>query len=619
MLRRMLAASALAIALVLASGTAASADGYPPITPPGYPPALNVLPSTVTGSLGGMTGAGKLTYQAALLYKFAQLPEFWQALAAQQAGVATPAQTATITGITDKFRIPATVVKPLIRGIGGAATVVSGYSMGTSIGGGILDLVGFDRTGAVCTQTAGALQAMVSLLTGTPCDEFNAFHEELVANMGIVPGLLGGISCNTAGHCMALTELTAITYSGQAVWKACFAFSGFTGTHSVGIQRENTGTGFASYVAQPPPGTWSGNQCGSSLMGLGEFLSPGGTLVGYKIDGAGGVPVTPTMTSTNPTRTLKCVILTTIATTLTKSTAPYTEADGVLPVAECPDLPAGVDAARVTVYESYNGEDHELYSEEVTPEYQAQQELAPECSNGTCMLDLRKNGISCFSASALCTDWFSADDRDSIMTCHYGTHAVSLEECFVYAPSFNPGTTAIGDPTTGDPLGVPSGAPVGVDGDTFGQPIKDPTAERQCYPTGWAVLNPVEWVTKPVQCALEWAFVPRPAVIQEQLTGISTAWNERVTGKVAQVLAPLNAIPVISGCSGVPVDISIEWPVHWEVHWNFGAACEAPVSVLAGVVRLVFAGGIIVGAIYLMSQYLGGVVGFTGFRRNGES
>lgn len=640
-----LAALAL-VALVVVIPSPASAAVVPP--PPGAPPALNVLPSTVIGATSGLAGAGRLEVQMAYLYKFAQTPGFWQALAAHQQGIATPAQTTTVNQVTSGFRLPATKLQQLGRLSGGVLTGVSGYTMGTMIGGGILDIFGFDREGSVCsTVGAGIGQDIVGLLAGVDCTAFNEFAQGYELNTGQVAGVGMAPVCATtgawAGACVGVRMAhEPYVASGVVYQRYCLTLTGWpssvtaNSTTAIGVLEAGGAFRGATTYAQAftpqssyPFFGWNNNlpsACGGTYGKSAPLLVATTTnvIAGIGWSSAfGGTSGTLTPTSANPTRTLKCVIAASNGSTYTKVGAPYTEGDGVMPTPDCPDLPPGVDPLTISIFETVNGQDTELYSEETTPEYQQHQTLYPDCSGGTCMLDLRSDtGISCFQTGAACQGWFSDPNRDTKFNCFYGPHPVALSECYVYGPSWEPQSvpqgTPYGDPQTGFPHTAPPGAPQGTDEGAFSDPVQDPTADRQCFPTGWAVLNPVEWVMKPVQCALEWAFVPRPAVLEETATGITTAWDTKVTGKLATVLAPVVDFPVISGCGGIPVDMAIEWPVHWEVHWNFGAACEGPVSVLAAVVRTIFGGGLVLGGLYAISSYFGYTIGFRGFGKVGD-
>jgi hypothetical protein len=564
-----------AFALLLASLMLAVPSPSNAVTPPppGAPPALNVLPSTIIGATSSLAGAGRLEVQMAYLYKFAQTPGFWQALAAHQAGTATPAQTASVTSTTGQFRIPATKLGALARSAGGALTVVSGYQFGTAIGGGILDVIGFDRTGAVCSQTSGVVQTMVGILTGVDCEQWNEFAEDFEANAGLEPGFSSGTVCATAGTyagaCMTITGRSQKIYPpggpAQIHDRYCvYTTAGGPTAISMRLQFTDGSISNAQVYWTAPPGNTVVAEgltyCGTQVLTTNQKPPISG--FGWQSSADPSLTLAPAAElSTNPTRTLKCVVLGDDGITYTKVGEPYTEDEGVLPAPSCPDLPPGVDAVTITVYETVGGEDTQLWQESTTPEYQEHQSSYPECAGGTCMLDLRTvAGVSCFQTPTECANWFSDPNKADKFNCWYGTHAVDLAECNVYGPSFKPDAqtngTPLGDPENGTQTDAPPGANPGADKDTFGQPVQDPASERQCFPEGWGVLNPVEWVTKPVQCALQWAFVPRQSKVDTFTARVNTLYSNSPPGKVAIAVSTF-AFPVIAegGCSGITVDM----------------------------------------------------------------
>lgn len=68
----------------------------------------------------------------------------------------------------------------------------------------------------------------------------------------------------------------------------------------------------------------------------------------------------------------------------------------------------------------------------------------------------------------------------------------------------------------------------------------------KCFPTGWAIFNPVEWVYKPVKCALVWAFVPPQSAIDAAQGRLQTAWDgtalDTVSTAIAGIYAPISAL-----------------------------------------------------------------------------
>lgn len=81
---------------------------------------------------------------------------------------------------------------------------------------------------------------------------------------------------------------------------------------------------------------------------------------------------------------------------------------------------------------------------------------------------------------------------------------IHLIEVPVTVPDPQPGPGPGPGPGPQPPLPPPPPAPM---------PEPDVVQEnRECWPSGWGVFNPFDWVYRPIQCALVWAFVPHRAV-----------------------------------------------------------------------------------------------------------
>lgn len=72
-----------------------------------------------------------------------------------------------------------------------------------------------------------------------------------------------------------------------------------------------------------------------------------------------------------------------------------------------------------------------------------------------------------------------------------------------------------------------------------------------CFPHGWGLMNPVEWVEKPVKCAISWAFVPDNATISADSATVTSAYNGSAFGSVGAGLSDLmGAVEGIVGSAG---------------------------------------------------------------------
>lgn len=576
------------IALVaVAPVGAVQAAGFT-VPAPNAPPMINVLPSTVSSSTSALSGYTRLEAQMAILYKFAKTPQFWQAAADVQAGVGSPAQQQTVTQVTSTHAVPSTKMAKLSNAAGAVGSVLSTFQLSQWASNGIMQMVGFDANGLVC-ETG---EAWISIVTGQDCSGFNQLPPDYVTNVDATATTTGVKVCNPAipANCVTLTH-AGMTYQNNGVTYDVYCFIR-TGNQSQGFnvrygsETAMTGSGAVSSSVS----TWTA-RCGTPAN------TPGGALVqqpatrGPLLEYGYAGQTAPVQTTTaNPERRMKCVVLGTDGNTYTAYSEPYFESDPVLPQPVCPDLPEGVYPDKTTIWDTGGPNERKLWEETTTPEFKRDATQYPECMKGVCPLQLEKNGVSCFVAVELCTDWFESPDKEQTMTCRYGTHVVPLSECNVYGPSFKPDAQTKGDtlgnPDTGQPTSNPNPGS-GTDTKAGTRPVTDPDApgERQCFPTGWGVLNPVEWVMKPTQCALEWAFVPRQSVLTAQLTKVATAWDDTIVLQIPRMIGGWAIETPAGGCGGLVADMGF-LPGGQFPDISFFNACPGdPLAPFAGIIK----------------------------------
>jgi hypothetical protein len=192
-----------------------------------------------------------------------------------------------------------------------------------------------------------------------------------------------------------------------------------------------------------------------------------------------------------------------------------------------------------------------------------------------CKATVWVNGKSCTSAQAAfhCVDWFHyKETHPSNVECRFGSYVVDYDVCAPLRQAFpSPGVTIEVSPGedggwypdpghTGNPAPAPDPDP-GPDPDPDPDPTGDPdpttgpsdgsdpfpTTGTQpdpgdgsdgCLGGSWG-LNPVEWVYRPVKCAVVWAFVPQTS-LQTRVTTLQTA----ITGRVPFAwFGPIFALP----------------------------------------------------------------------------
>ncbi len=673
------------VAALLVVPGAVSATLVADVIPPGTPPALNILPSTVKGAMP-LTGVpGQQQYLATLLYSYGRSPQFWQAVAAQSAGTATAGQITLVQQANGSFGVPATKPNALVKTVGGVGTAITGYSIGAAIGNGTLDLIGFDAEGAVCTQTTGVARDAVALLTGVDCSAFVEMQPEFVPNLdaassGLTAGLCAG-GPTSAGALTPPATGSPTFASGTLVAHPCSA--GYVYWRATtGDAWQIIGHAYVAAVAETTPGNWSvttdieyyGTPSGGITGGATSWIYTrcvNGSGTGYtgtltQTQGwsttftkacATGVAVAietrtysgtsssfassyrwvytpgstltpPQVASGDPLRVLRCVVVHS-GGSLSLDSATFRETDGVLPQVVCPDTSGlTVESIQVLSVNLEDGSSTLVWSEETTPEYQEQHVLAPECADGTCLLDLRKEGESCFQAPESCAEWFADPDKESTYSCHYGTHAVDLAECTVYAPTFNEGAVqtgnVFGDPDTGATSGAPAGSSLGTQQGAYATGVQDPSQTRSCLPQGWAALNPIEWVMRPVQCALEWAFVPRASVVDAVGVQVVTAWNDTAVAQVPEITtAWIAALPEdVGGCQGPSIDfgpvlepLGIEAP---PPSYPL-SACEPPFDTIALIANVFTLGAVGILGAYAIVRNIAASIGYIGPGKDGSA
>lgn len=557
-------AAAIAIAITLGVAAPAGAVELPP------PPApVNFLPSTVKGAVSGLVGAGRAEVMAAYLYKFATTPGFWSAVSAVQSGGATAGQTSVVNTMKSSFSVPATKLAGLVRGAGAAGIAVSGYQFGATIGAEVVRAVGIDSQGLVCgTSTPGLGQGVAGFLTGVDCSSWEALQESYEANTGVPTGVQFGTICASGGSvgCYTLTVVGASQYSQGGIKfrsQYCVVQSGSNLTYSAGVAFKTlTGTVIASgqLTAQGNPpcnGLYGNNSANTGWVGLTTQQAAQDaalqihsycfttTTGGATCQAQPAASAVGTQLQADPLRRIKCVLLATSGATTVGWTENYRESEGAIPAPNCTPLGGGLTMQKMTVFEEVNGTLTQLWEQDVTPEYAAGHELAPECDSGTCMLDLKKEGLSCFQDPTACVEWFKDPNKTSKYSCSYGTHVVDLAECNIYAPTFNPVDQATGQTYA----------------DYEGKPVPNPQHgtsttpnNRPCWGSAWGDWNPLTWVLLPIKCSWEWAMIPTPGRIDQFTSSVQNTFNASPPGKLITVING-QVWPVIDagGCGGFTI------------------------------------------------------------------
>ena len=165
---------------------------------------------------------------------------------------------------------------------------------------------------------------------------------------------------------------------------------------------------------------------------------------------------------------------------------------------------------------------------------------------------------TCVPATAgPCTDWWENTARDVVFRCGWGGDYFSASQCEILKDWYNhddPETEADvpivnpnePSPETESPLPDPENPSAPQPGVITG-PGTAPSArpsegwlsriifewstgsapgmQNACWPTGWGLLNPLQWIMRPIMCALTFLFVPTETVQMR----LEEFWTEATT------------------------------------------------------------------------------------------
>lgn len=176
---------------------------------------------------------------------------------------------------------------------------------------------------------------------------------------------------------------------------------------------------------------------------------------------------------------------------------------------------------------------------------------ASRASSG-CEISIAIDGRTCTAGNVECENWVEVNQNDpnrdtdnARVRCNFGPYRLATSQCGMLEKAYVGGQiwsdeNTDGDPaTSGAPKTAPSGNPVAgpaptttVPGTVPGSPGAPSASEpdqqaAQCWPTGWGMLNPLEWVYKPTVCAAKAVFQPTKP-IQTRVTSMQAAFANRV-------------------------------------------------------------------------------------------
>lgn len=272
-----------------------------------------------------------------------------------------------------------------------------------------------------------------------------------------------------------------------------------------------------------------------------------------------------------------------------------------VPPAACPAgsvaIYAAVDyrAAGTTTWVGIGSADAPSFIEGLPIDY-------PDCFNAgiECVVQLWRVGTagqlaSCGPIGEFCPSWAAESvHAPDAYRCSFGPYSIELNYCSVYrAPGVGVLPNASDDTDEeGRPIPLPPTAPVpdplpnrvqAPDGAPAELPGAASNAQRQCFPEGWGVLNPFEWVVKPLRCVFE-PTEGKPqqagARLQSAITLSSLGVVILLVGGGAELVREFEP----SGCQGPYIRIPMSGlgiVDDWAVEGYPLSACEGPAADIA--------------------------------------
>lgn len=505
-------------------------------------------------------------------------------------------------------------------GADAAATGVIGAGVAAFVvTNGVLKLANITSDGFICAGTGtDPMGTMTRAATGTDCGTYvqaaksQADADQALTATGPLCDSAALTNCITLGAQWSNGAGFNLTTKGTVAGKALgFTYRGgaTSSTTSVmtcsGSGNPCTGT---YYVYTLPATDGNGNPA-TCVSFSGYGCNADGTVAS-----GGQVPYHP-----DPIRKVACVVVGTTSTGAASTTVGtqvnWQEASGVIPQVACPTPPAGVTPSQLQVQETTGTTPKTITSTTIDPSAG----LYPKCITSTCVLQLTKSGTDCETlAPGTCTDFTGNEDPASTpYKCNYGPYkAIALPECQVMVPRYKTQTQTSPSPspsptqTTGPGSGPdPSQTPAP------GSLIQTDPNSKDCL-GNLVTANPVTWVTGPVECAIQWAFVPDPGTLQSDGTALKDAWDQTPPEQVVAMVGGWNFQPPSSGCGGVTA--SLGWlpaPVraHADGSMAFFAACPGdPLAAYAPWVKIFLDCSFVLAGALSVVRSVQGVIAYQG-------
>jgi hypothetical protein len=472
---------AVGLSLVGLLGTAigpSPAFADPPAPNAASPYEVNV-PSSVlaAAAVGGGSQVGGGTTDAeigGMLANTTQFNQAWKAFVEEygpELEGASTADQATIASMEAQFAAPATTVGGLTKLVGDVALPVTAVFVGFSLGPSFDSAVGIDDDPGLCEGGASdAAGTIIANLTNTNCPQWQmtqAFQDQ--RNTDANPVVSGGTTCSLS----VPTDCANIVGSTSDPDLYCVHLEGpgtvwFWRSDNSTITISDTTAGGSGLVAGTGTGcSDTGNDGSGNFELAAPDFGPGPTNLPIKSycvgDQSGGFvdncglpsPEQVTTTPGDPERKFRCTATMTDGSTFSQDSGTFFESDSSIPRPEAPAIPAGKIPEGITCSELGGPSPNVVVPPTATTTpYQQWAENYGYCTNGSCALDLQKDGASCFTGDTDCDGWVDDPTRDSDYTCLYDGVSIGISECFIYGTTFNTDDRANGNayanPATGE-------------------------------------------------------------------------------------------------------------------------------------------------------------------------
>lgn len=488
-----------------------------------------------------------------------------------------------------------------------------------------------------CSQRAAGRFELVGYLTTPDCSGWQAAQDAAVALEPSAQSLVGRQVCDSQGNCEDILLVTSAwalggqTVNNRRTGEICVTRN--TAFNSV-IQLQLHGSAGTEWGVVAQSGLWPPHGCRFGVDRLVHSRSSAGndyvSVVGVRV--LEGAQVVSTI-SADPghaewvTR-VKCLD----GSIRWGFSEPFEFAPGgMMPEPASVDM-TGCDPVEMEVGVQTAGKGEQGWTtatkvghEMVPTEVQDWMRDFPQCLDGSCVLELKKDLgsglLDCFEAPEQCIDWYEESvAHPERYKCYYGGVLRGLSECFVYARVFDRQAVQQGqgyaDPSTGQAPAPGTSGTTNPGAAAVPAPIASPSQSRQCWPEGWAAFNPFEWVLQPVKCALEWAFVPKQVKIQRVTTNIRlTALNSRPGQIISSLEAWGEMVPSASGCMGPEFRIDI-------LGFHYSGyplqACTGATAHAASMTRIALSIAFVIMGLAAITRFLGKVFDFTGLGGGAE-